>query len=189
MYSWDFTPVLANADLLALGLLNTLKLTGTALAFGVPLGLLLALMRLSSTQCAVVVREAGFAVRPGSVAWNQWRLSPTRNAAAVNGPAATPLGTRNLSEVYAYPNPARGGATTIHYRLQSPADAVRIQIFDPAGSLIAEPPVDAADRAGSAEHAVVWNHAAMSSGIYICRVEVASAAGTEIVLTRLAVLR
>jgi M6 family metalloprotease-like protein len=142
-----------------------------------------------STQCAVVVREAGFAVRPGSVAWNQWRLSPTRNAAAVNGPAATPLGTRNLSEVYAYPNPARGGATTIHDRLQSPADAVRIQIFDPAGSLIAEPPVDAADRAGSAEHAVVWNHAAMSSGIYICRVEVASAAGTEVVLTRLAVLR
>jgi polar amino acid transport system permease protein len=50
MYSWDFTPVLANADLLALGLLNTLKLTGTALAFGVPLGLLMALMRLSSKR-------------------------------------------------------------------------------------------------------------------------------------------
>ena len=46
-YHWDFAPVLANADLLALGLLNTLKVTGTALVFGVPLGLLLALMRLS----------------------------------------------------------------------------------------------------------------------------------------------
>lgn len=44
---WEFGPVWANADLLWLGLLNTLKVTGAALAFGVPLGLLLALMRLS----------------------------------------------------------------------------------------------------------------------------------------------
>jgi polar amino acid transport system permease protein len=47
MHEWNFAPVWANADLLALGLLNTLKVTGAALAFGVPLGLLLALMRLS----------------------------------------------------------------------------------------------------------------------------------------------
>lgn len=47
MYQWDFSPVLANADILALGLGNTLKLTGTALAFGIPLGLGLALLRLS----------------------------------------------------------------------------------------------------------------------------------------------
>jgi polar amino acid transport system permease protein len=48
VYRWDFAPVLANADLLAQGLSNTLAVTGAALAFGVPLGLLLALMRLSS---------------------------------------------------------------------------------------------------------------------------------------------
>lgn len=47
MPGWDFAPVWANANLLALGLVNTLKVTGSALAFGVPLGLLLALMRLS----------------------------------------------------------------------------------------------------------------------------------------------
>ena len=47
MHRWDFAPVWANADLLALGLLNTLKVTGCALAFGIPLGLVLALMRLS----------------------------------------------------------------------------------------------------------------------------------------------
>ena len=47
MHAWNFAPVWANADLLALGLLNTLKVTGAALAFGVPLGLALALMRLS----------------------------------------------------------------------------------------------------------------------------------------------
>ena len=47
MHHWDFAPVWAHADLLALGLLNTLKVTATALACGIPLGLLLALMRLS----------------------------------------------------------------------------------------------------------------------------------------------
>jgi polar amino acid transport system permease protein len=46
-YQWDFTPVVANAPLLAQGLLNTLKITGTALACGLELGLAFALMRLS----------------------------------------------------------------------------------------------------------------------------------------------
>ncbi|WP_332053665.1 amino acid ABC transporter permease [Reyranella sp.] len=47
MYRWDFAPVLANASLLAEGLLNTLKVTGVALACGLVLGLALALFRLS----------------------------------------------------------------------------------------------------------------------------------------------
>jgi polar amino acid transport system permease protein len=47
MYEWNFWPVLANSDLLARGLLNTLAVTGTALAFGIPLGLGLALSKLS----------------------------------------------------------------------------------------------------------------------------------------------
>jgi polar amino acid transport system permease protein len=47
MYEWDFAVIFQNADLLLLGLLNTLKVTGVALAFGIPIGLLLALLRLS----------------------------------------------------------------------------------------------------------------------------------------------
>lgn len=47
MHAWDFGPAWTHADLLALGLLNTLRVTGAALAFGIPLGLALALMRLS----------------------------------------------------------------------------------------------------------------------------------------------
>lgn len=47
MYRWDFTPVLANWHLLAQGLANTLKVTSTALVFGLALGLVLALLRLS----------------------------------------------------------------------------------------------------------------------------------------------
>ncbi len=60
MYQWDFTPVLVNSGMLAAGLGNTLKLTVTAQAFGVPLGLGLALLRLSrwrmlSLQAGIVV--------------------------------------------------------------------------------------------------------------------------------------
>src|SRR5215207_8098729 len=60
MYTWDFTPVVANAGVLAQGLVNTLHLTGTALLFGVPLGLLLALLRLSGR--AWLSMPAGFVI-------------------------------------------------------------------------------------------------------------------------------
>lgn len=142
-----------------------------------------------STQCFILARDTGIAVTAGSPAWGQWRLGPTRNASLDALPAGPSPGTRILSEVYAYPNPARGSASTIHYRLSGTADRVRITIYDPSGTLVSELPVDAADRAGGAEHAVVWNHAAMSSGVYVCRVEVESDAGSEVTFTRLAVLR
>ena len=60
MYVWNFAPVLANTGVLAQGLVNTLKVTGTALAFGVPLGLVLALLRLSRRR--VLAWPAGFVI-------------------------------------------------------------------------------------------------------------------------------
>lgn len=48
-YEWDFAIVFKDFDLLMLGLMNTLKVTGLALLFGVPLGLFLALCRLYGT--------------------------------------------------------------------------------------------------------------------------------------------
>lgn len=60
MYQWDFAAVLANSGMLAAGLVNTLKLTATALAFGVPLGLGLALLRLSRFR--LLSLPAGFVV-------------------------------------------------------------------------------------------------------------------------------
>ena len=50
MKEWDFLAVWGDFDLLLSGLLNTLKVTALALTFGIPLGLLLALMRLSSAR-------------------------------------------------------------------------------------------------------------------------------------------
>lgn len=60
MYRWDFGVVFGNLDVLALGLLNTLKVTGTALAFGIPLGLALALGRLARTRA--LAWPAGFVI-------------------------------------------------------------------------------------------------------------------------------
>jgi polar amino acid transport system permease protein len=60
MYQWDFTPILANPGVLAQGLVGTLRITFTALAFGVPLGLSLALLRLSRRRC--LSWPAGFVI-------------------------------------------------------------------------------------------------------------------------------
>jgi len=60
MYRFDFTPVIANAGLLAEGLLNTLKVTGTAVVCGVALGLGLALLRLSRRR--FLAWPAGFVI-------------------------------------------------------------------------------------------------------------------------------
>jgi polar amino acid transport system permease protein len=59
-YQWDFTPVVANAPLLAQGLVNTLKVTGVSLACGLALGLGLALLRLSWHRLAAW--PAGFVI-------------------------------------------------------------------------------------------------------------------------------
>lgn len=53
-YEWDFAIVLRDFDLLLLGLLNTLKVTLVALLFGVPLGLILALLRLLRSRWITV---------------------------------------------------------------------------------------------------------------------------------------
>ena len=60
MHEWDFTATLADIDLLMLGLWNTLQVCALALALGVPLGLVLALGRMSkipvlSQLCLLII--------------------------------------------------------------------------------------------------------------------------------------
>jgi polar amino acid transport system permease protein len=49
-YHWDFGPVWRNLDVLFLGLVATLQLTAACLALAVPLGLILALLRMSGSS-------------------------------------------------------------------------------------------------------------------------------------------
>jgi len=71
----------------------------------------------------------------------------------------------------------------------SQATTVSVRIYDPTGALVAELPVGPVELAGSAEHAVVWDHSSLASGIYLCRVEVQSTSGTEVRFSALAVIR
>ncbi|QBX35914.1 amino acid ABC transporter permease [Paracoccus liaowanqingii] len=49
-YSWDFGPVFERFDMLALGLLNTVKIAAVSIVLGVLVGMILAVMRLSSKK-------------------------------------------------------------------------------------------------------------------------------------------
>jgi len=140
-------------------------------------------------QFSIVVRRPSLPVAASSIVWGQYRLNPARNAVFPTGPLGGGPGTQVLTEVYAYPNPSRGGTSRIHYRLGAEAKSVSIKIYDPVGSLVATLPTGPAERAGSAEHAVVWDHSSLASGIYLCRVEVQSSRGTEVLLSTLAVIR
>jgi immune inhibitor A len=141
------------------------------------------------TQATVTLRDPWLPVAASGVAWGQYRNHATRNAFLPAGPASPSTGTKSLTAVYAYPNPSRTGATTIHYRLGEAATSVSIRVLDPTGETVAELPVSAANLAGSAEHAVSWDHRGAASGVYLCRVEVRSSRGTEVEFTRLAIVR
>jgi M6 family metalloprotease-like protein len=142
----------------------------------------------STAETQISVKTPSLAVDGATIAWGQYRLHPTRNAVVVPGGPVV-AGTRGLSELYVYPNPSRDGTSRIHYRLDAAATSVSIRIYDASGALVADLPAAAADLLGSSEHAVVWNHRSISSGIYLCRVEVHSGGQSEVRFTRLAVLR
>ena len=143
----------------------------------------------SPTQTTITVRDTPIAIPASALAWSQYRNSATRNAVLATGPAGPGGGTQNLTAVYGYPNPSLSGTTTIHYRLAEAATSVSIRILDPTGATVAELPVGAGNLAGSAEHAVPWDHRSAASGVYLCRVEVRSSKGTEIQFASLAVVR
>ena len=141
----------------------------------------------SDPQVQIDVRTT--TIPASRVAWGQYRLGPTRDGRVPTGPAGPAAGTSILSQVYAFPNPSHSGTTFIHYRLSGNARAVRLRVLDPAGNVVAEPTTGVADLLGSAEHAIPWNHASSASGVYLCRVEVESDQGVEVLFTKLAVTR
>jgi M6 family metalloprotease-like protein len=144
----------------------------------------------SDPRVQIEVRTTSIPASPGALAWGQYRYGPTRDGLIPTGPAGPPpSGTSILSQVYGFPNPSHAGATFIHYRLSGPARAVRVRIVDLTGALVAEPATGPADLLGSAEHSIKWDHAALASGVYVCRVEVESDSGVEVTFTKLAVVR
>jgi hypothetical protein len=143
----------------------------------------------AGTQLSIVVRRPPLPIPATAIGWGQYRLFPTRNTVFPTPALGPGPGTQVLTEVYAFPNPSRGGTSRIHYRLGADATSVSIRIYDPLGALVADLPTGPPERAGSAEHAVVWDHSSLASGIYLCRVEIQSSRGSEVLLSTLAVIR
>ena len=139
-------------------------------------------------EVQISVKVPVLTVAASSIAWGQYRLHPTRNAVVVPGGPAAP-GTQGLREVYVYPNPSRNGVSRIHYRLDEAATSVSIRIYDATGSKVADVPTNPSDLLGSSEHAVIWNHRSIASGVYLCRVEVHSGGRSEVRFSTLAIVR
>ena len=135
MHRWDFGPVWANAELLLLGLWHTLQVTGTALAFGVPLGLALALMRLSPRRAwrwpAGLVIEV-FRTTPPLVQLYFFYFAL--------GPA--------LSALAPGPQPLIGNVTWAIVSLTLYAGAFNVEIFRSGIEAVPQSTIEAADALG-----------------------------------------
>jgi hypothetical protein len=141
-----------------------------------------------TAEVQIAVKAPVGTVAASSIGWGQYRLHETRNAVVVPGGAPAP-GTQVLADVYVYPNPSRDGSSRVHYRLDGAASTVSIRIYDTSGALVADLPTGAADRLGSSEHAIVWDHRSIASGVYLCRVEVQSSGRSEVRFATLAIVR
>lgn len=126
------------------------------------------------------------AVTPETVIWGAEGHDPGRTSANSLKPAAAipaegPVLPENLA--YNYPNPARGGYTTIRYRLSETAQ-VHIQIFDMAGEL-----VDEFDGPGEApaDNEIRWETGDVDSGVYFCRIRAKTISGEQTTMIKIGV--
>ena len=89
------------------------------------------------------------------------------------------------SEVYTYPNPAKGAALTFKFK---PADKayVKIDVYNIAGEKVARLEKENCPAGLTSE--IVWGIENIASGVYQYRVEAVSASGTKSVIKRLAVI-
>lgn len=123
-----------------------------------------------------IVDTAARVVRAQTTHFSQYQVLSGGNVPA----AATGFG-----EVYAYPNPARGGANPV-IRVEAPgADTVRVRIYDVGGARRHEVTLTGA----AAAHETAWDVSGIGSGIYYYVVE-ASGGGSIVRKTgKLAVIK
>ncbi len=116
-----------------------------------------------------------------SIRWGQWqhdaaRTSQTFESHVIPNPGESLMPKR---QVYNYPNPARGHATTIRYYLAETA-TVKIRIFDMAGDLVT---TLTGTGVALTENEVSWNLGGIQSGVYFAKVEARGASGRKVTRT------
>ena len=96
-----------------------------------------------------------------------------------------PSGTLlEAGEVYTYPNPAKGDTVTFKFRPAYKA-YVKIEVYNVAGERVAR--LEKADCPAGQASEIVWNVKGIASGVYVLRLEAASAAGSKTVTKRFAI--
>ncbi len=98
----------------------------------------------------------------------------------VAAPAVSPTAGAPLGEVFAFPNPADHGQTTIHAQ-SAGADSVKIRIYDLKGALVQAASLEGAPRAGAngqQAYEYVWSVGSVASGAYPYVVEVTAGGHT-----------
>jgi len=122
-----------------------------------------------------------------NIPWGMFHQNELRSGLYPSSLYPPPLlvpGRQLLSEAYNYPNPARGGSTTIRYYLGWAAQ-VKIKIFNIAGDLVAELPATG----NPYENEVEWNLVNIAGGIYFCQLEVKSSGEREVKVIKIAVVK
>lgn len=90
----------------------------------------------------------------------------------------------NSAEVYAYPNPAKGDTVTFKFKLAYKSH-VKVEVYNIAGEKVAS--FEKADCPAGQASEIVWNVRKIASGVYVFRLEAASAAGSRTVTKKFAI--
>lgn len=90
----------------------------------------------------------------------------------------------NSAEVYTYPNPAKGDSVTFKFKLAYKSH-VKIEVYNIAGEKVAS--FERADCPAGQASEIVWNVRKTASGVYVFRLEAASAAGSKTVTRKFAI--
>lgn len=126
------------------------------------------------------------AVADGAV-WPLWGGDARRSFSLLQSPGTGSPGEGTPlvgGSVVCYPNPARWRPVTVSYRLSEPA-GVTLTVFDPSGREVAR-----LEQQGLAsDNALVWDTAGAAPGLYLGRLEVRGASGSQNQLLHIGVLK
>lgn len=131
--SWDFSPVWSNWDLLALGLVNTFKVFALSMLLGVPIGLGLALLRLSPFRAlsapALVVIEIMRSTPPIVLLFWVFFAAPLVLGLTI-GPFAASVATLSVASAAFFAEVFRGGIVSVERGIIEASMAIAMTPWD-----------------------------------------------------------
>jgi len=141
----------------------------------------------SSRSGSLQALEVSTQYRAEEVAWSQF-LADAQNSnygGSTSIVVSPPTGLLPRSRVYNWPNPVYGSTTQIRYYTSEDA-AITVKVFDLVGDAVAELK---SHSTGGFDGEIAWDVSNIQSGVYLARVEAASANRTEVATIKIAVVK